>query len=41
MGESVNLEKVFTESSMDLNAEESKRSRLKTRQPMKEKDKER
>ena len=40
MSESANLEKVYTENSMDLNGEDSKKSRLKTRQPMKQKDKE-
>lgn len=40
MSESVNLEKVYTETSMDLNGDDSKKSRLKTRQPIRQKDKE-
>ena len=39
MSQSVNLEKVHSESSMDLNSEDNKKSRMKTRQAQKEKEK--
>ena len=39
MSQSVNLQKTKTESSIDLNGDDSKKSRMKTRQGLKEEEK--